>query len=243
MGFRAGNDTTDEWRKWARERGESSDEPGLILSKRLGGSGKDNTNLFPKSPLLDKTTWKEHEEAAVEEASEMKKWKKLKFAVRLDYPSDDSTRPSELEYQYDLPSGTILYGKVKNNPAPTNAAAAAATSENEEEEEEEEVEEEVEAEEDEEEEEEEVEEEAKEEPVAEKNISKPAESTPPPPPPPAGSEPKPEVPVPVAATIVQPPTSAPPMIQKSPSPPPPKPSEPAYPSVMRSSSPPQGKFG
>ncbi|ODM96176.1 hypothetical protein Ocin01_10507 [Orchesella cincta] len=112
-----GNDTNDEWVKWAKTRGTSTDEPGLILSSRLGGSGTDKTNLFPKSPLLDKTLWKEHEQAAVEEASDMRKWKKIKFAIKLEYPSDDSTRPSALEYQYDLPSGTVLYGKVKNEAA------------------------------------------------------------------------------------------------------------------------------
>ncbi|CAL8126410.1 unnamed protein product [Orchesella dallaii] len=137
-----GNESNDEWVKWARTRGTSSDEPGLLLSSRLGGSGTDKTNLFPKSPLLDKTLWKEHEGAAVEEASDMRKWKKIKFVVRLEYPSDDSTRPSALEYQYDLPSGTILYGKVNNEPSASEAEPEEEEYEEEEEEEYEEEEEE-----------------------------------------------------------------------------------------------------
>jgi hypothetical protein len=109
--------TTDDWKKWAKERGSSADEPGLIVSKRLGGSGIDSVNLFPKSPSLDKSSWAEDEEKAYNEASEMKKWKKIKFYVRLEYPDADSLRPSSIEYQYELPSGTVLHSKVKNEPA------------------------------------------------------------------------------------------------------------------------------
>lgn len=135
-----GINTTDDWRKWAKERGLPTDEVGLIVSKRLGGSGKDAINLFPKSSSLDKTSWAADEEKAYKEASEMKKWKKLKFFAKFEYPEDDSLRPSEIEYQYELPSGTKLHGKVLNeaesasppNPTPQETKGKAEEEEEEE---------------------------------------------------------------------------------------------------------------
>jgi hypothetical protein len=85
------------------------------VSKRLGGSGIDSVNLFPKSSLIDKTSWASDEEKAYKMASEMQKWKKIKFYVRFEYPDDDSLRPSHVEYQYELPNGTVLHAKVNND--------------------------------------------------------------------------------------------------------------------------------
>lgn len=96
--------------------GHPNDEPGFVISKRLGGSGIDAINLFPKSPALDNTSWTKDEEKAFKEAAEMKKWKKMKVFVKFEYPEEDSLRPSGIEYQYDLPSGNKLYGKVPNVP-------------------------------------------------------------------------------------------------------------------------------
>lgn len=59
----SGCETNEETRLYARTLGDSNDDAGHILAHRLGGSGRQPTNIFPQDPHDNRGPWREFEAA------------------------------------------------------------------------------------------------------------------------------------------------------------------------------------
>ncbi|XP_055303239.1 uncharacterized protein LOC129568923 [Sitodiplosis mosellana] len=83
-------------RNYAKRMGNYSDEPGHILSARLGGSGTDLRNIFPQSRNFNRGKWNQVETFV---ADVVQRYGGAHFSVNLLYQTTSDTKPYEIVYR------------------------------------------------------------------------------------------------------------------------------------------------
>jgi hypothetical protein len=106
-----GTSTNDSSRSFARLLGNSTDDAGHVLGKKLGGPGGSTTgNIFPQNPGVNRGKFREFEK---EVAREVSNGKEVYVLIKPKY-KNNNTRPYEIVYNVRINGKTIT--KTFPNP-------------------------------------------------------------------------------------------------------------------------------
>ena len=102
--------TNEETRIYARSLGKhdgvDDDDAGHILAHRLGGSGKEPTNIFPQAPSDNRGAWREFEGYVYDCVANGAESARIGWSF--EYKSRSHTRPYQMSYE-------VAFGKTYAN--------------------------------------------------------------------------------------------------------------------------------
>ncbi|XP_024081852.1 uncharacterized protein LOC112126648 [Cimex lectularius] len=105
-----GTKTNKRVRTYSKDMGYESDDAGHVIARRLGGDGKDEKNIIPQNPSVNRGEWKKIEDLTY---AEVKKTGKVKMQVEPIYSGEKSTRPKSIYYRISSKNGN-RYKKVES---------------------------------------------------------------------------------------------------------------------------------
>lgn len=77
--------------------GKPTDDAGHIIGNQLGGTGRQNYNIFPQSPNINRGAWSKEEKAIRQLVQQT--GQSIDVVVQLYYPDATSTRPTHFIYR------------------------------------------------------------------------------------------------------------------------------------------------